>query len=735
MSAVVEFVSNVVEDVVEAVGDAVETVVETVETTIKAVAENPEILIIAVVAPQILPAIGVPAIAVQPVTAALISASQGGDIEDIGKAALTAYVAPQVANRVGGAVAIATEGSSLQNALASAAGSAAGAATGAAITGGDIGTAALTGAAAGAGASIGREVGAAAEYGTTPFSQQTQDIISQETLPQVGNINPFSNLAADIGSALGRGAVTGEVDLAGLATRVGVREIGNELREAFASSPGAPETQKATEIIAAEMDANPGFQEQLQIAQIANGDIPLSVDQQIDALAEAIAREEFDAAATGEQVAALPAVALPMAINATARAAQAAAPAVVQRIAQFAANDPRFAQVIVTNNYIQRLLAASGVTVTVVGSVAGPGLAVGPGPHIRIDPVVRPDESPAEIARLNRYAAEIARSLPNPEPGNVQRLDNSARLQDLNVQRQDLSNLQNQGFPVAPQIERIDRQIQDISTQVNVPPNIGDFPQGEPTPEFPEIPGLPRPERPPTPDIVPFTTPVRTPVRIPPGRETTPGRTPAPGRETTPGPNRIPGTTPEAPPNPADVPSPNAPPIPGTSPQPSPDRAPQPSPRTETAPQPGPRPQPGTQPTGPRPPAGPGTPPRIADQPRTGEEAIIEEPVNIEDLFTDEDILEFIREGLGEDFVDETMTDTTEVETANDGTMPPVIDIRGGAPSTTTTPYRSTVTSRAVGSGPGAVTGRKEPMFGGDPGAQQDVWNVRSLRLRKALGL
>ena len=45
------------------------------------------------------------------------------------------------------------------------------------------------------------------------------------------------------------------------------------------------------------------------------------------------------------------------------------------------------------------------------------------------------------------------------------------------------------------------------------------------------------------------------------------------------------------------------------------------------------------------------------------------------------------------------------------------------------------VTTRQVGQGYSAIIGDKEPTFGGDPGQQQDVWNVRSLRLRKALGL
>lgn len=689
MSAVVEFVSNVVEDVVEAVGDAVQEVGKAIETTVKAVAENPEILIIAVVAPQVLPAIGVPAVAVQPVTAALISASQGGDIEDIGKAALTAYVAPQVANRVGGAVAAATEGSSLQNALASAAGSAAGAATGAAITGGDIGTAALTGAAAGTGASIGREIGAAAEYGTTPFSQQTQDLISQETIPQVGNINPFSNLAADIGSAVGRGAVTGEVDLAGLATRVGVREAGNALREAFASAPGAPETQKATEIIATEMDTNPGFQEQLQLAQIANGDVPLSVDQQIDALAEALARDTFDAAATGEQVAALPAVALPIAVNAAAQAAVRAAPNLTQQIARFAANDPRFAQVMVTNPYVQQLLAAAGLTISV--SLTG---------DTTVNPIIRENESPAEAARLARYAAETQKSLPKTNTQQVTRLENTARQYDLQTQKQDLEDLSRQGFNVDQQLQRIETQIEAIPT-VDVTQPIGDFPMGEPVVE----PGTLPPSR--APVIEPYTTPGIRPTR-------TPSRTPStrPEEETAPRPGTAPETAPET--------------APGTRTQPAEEPAPDGRTRAGEEPAPDTRPVTRLEPATPVPtrPGGPRTP----VGPDVGVE---EEPINIDDLFTDEDILEFIREGLGEDFVAETPTD---VEGVTEGTMPPTIDIRGGG-ATTPSPYRTSVSSRAVGTGPGAVTGRKEPMFGGDPGAQQDVWNVRSLRLRKALGL
>lgn len=674
---IVEGAADAVGDVLEVVGDAVEDVAEVVVQTIETVAENPEILVIAVAAPYALPYIGITGAAIAPVTAGLISASQGGDLEDIGKAALAAYVAPQVAGRVGGAVATAAEGSSLQNALASATGSAAGAATGAAITGGDIGTAAITGAAAGTGASIGREIAAATEYGTTPFSQQTQDIISQEA-----NVNRFSGLAADIGSAVGKGLVTGDVNLESAFSAAATRELGDQLRDAFASSPGSQETQKATEIIATEMDTNPGFQEQLQLAQIANGDVPLSVDQQIDALAEALARDTFDAAATGEQVAALPAVALPIAVNAAAQAAVRAAPNLTQQIARFAANDPRIAQVMVTNPYVQQLLAAAGLTISV--SLTG---------DTTVNPIIRQNESPAEAARLARYAAETQKSLPKTSPQQINRLENTARRYDLESQREELTNLDRRGFNVDQQLQRIETQIESIP-EIDVTQPIGDFPISEPVVE----PGTLPPSR--APVIEPYTTPGIRPTRTP---------------------SRTPSTRPEE----------ETAPRPGTAPETAPETAP--STRIQPAEEPAPdgRTRPGEEPATPTPvrPGGPRTP----IGPDVGAE---EKPINIDDLFTDEDILEFIREGLGEDFVAETPIDVDEVTTGGtEGATPPTIDIRGGGGATTPSPYRTSVSSRALGTGPGAVTGRKEPMFGGDPGAQSDAWNVRSLRLKKALGL
>lgn len=45
------------------------------------------------------------------------------------------------------------------------------------------------------------------------------------------------------------------------------------------------------------------------------------------------------------------------------------------------------------------------------------------------------------------------------------------------------------------------------------------------------------------------------------------------------------------------------------------------------------------------------------------------------------------------------------------------------------------ITGRVTGQSLVGILGDREPTFGGDPGQQQEVWNIRSLRLRRALGL
>jgi len=231
MSKVIEEVVDVFEDVAEAVGDAVEDVVDTVETVAKAVAENPEILVIAIAAPYAIAAAGTAlgasaatiAAVTQPITAAAITASQGGDIEDIGKAALAAYVAPRVA----GSAASTASASGLQNSLANVVGGAAGGATAAAITGGDIGQSALSsGIASGVGAEVKEGL---TGLGGTPTEPQAITGAEQVGATQ-GGFSPSTaeTIGRVVGAAAG-GAATGNTEAAVTGALLG--ELNRELKK------------------------------------------------------------------------------------------------------------------------------------------------------------------------------------------------------------------------------------------------------------------------------------------------------------------------------------------------------------------------------------------------------------------------------------------------------------------------------------------------------------------------
>jgi nucleoside-diphosphate-sugar epimerase len=91
--------------------------------------------------------------------------------------------------------------------LASAAGGAASGGTAALIQGGDVGQSIIIGGAGGAGASVARELAAAAEYDVPAFSDQSRQLVSQDV-----GVNRFSDIGADVGTALGRAAITGDVE-------------------------------------------------------------------------------------------------------------------------------------------------------------------------------------------------------------------------------------------------------------------------------------------------------------------------------------------------------------------------------------------------------------------------------------------------------------------------------------------------------------------------------------------
>jgi hypothetical protein len=239
---IVEGAADVVGDVVEFVGDVVEDVVEVVVDVVDYVVENPEVLIIAVAAPQLLPSIGVTGMAIQPVTAGLISASQGGDLEDIGKAALGSFagqaVGIPVAKGVGNVVGT---GNPAQVALANFAGGAAGGAAGAVATGQDVGEAAVISGLGSASASLARS-------GAVSLGQQPQSLAG--------------DVAADIGEAVGRTAAGGDIrqELAGAA----LSSLSREGQIALDELRSRPETAATKQAIAAfSQPRSPGVGTQL----------------------------------------------------------------------------------------------------------------------------------------------------------------------------------------------------------------------------------------------------------------------------------------------------------------------------------------------------------------------------------------------------------------------------------------------------------------------------------------
>jgi hypothetical protein len=251
----VEAVGDAFGEAVEWVGDRAEDVGEIIVDTIDYVVENPEVLIIAIAAPQLLPTIGVTGIAIQPVTAGLISASQGGDLEDIGKAALGSFagqaVGIPVAKGVGNA--IGATGNAAQTALANAVGGAVGSAAGAVVTGQDVGQAALLGAAGSAGASLART-------GATQLGQQSQSLAG--------------DVAADIGEAAGRTAAGGDFrqELVGAAVSSLSRE-GQIALDELRSRPETPATKQA--IAAFSQPRSPGVGRQLGEATAGLGTNPV----------------------------------------------------------------------------------------------------------------------------------------------------------------------------------------------------------------------------------------------------------------------------------------------------------------------------------------------------------------------------------------------------------------------------------------------------------------------------
>lgn len=216
MGAVVEVISNAVSDVVEAAGDvvsnvgqAVEQVGQTVGNVAENIAQNPiPVLITVAVAASGLP---IP----PPLTAAAVTAAQGGSIEQIAASAAASYVGGQVAGEVGGALSDAAP--VIQDIVPSAAQGA----VQAAITGQDPLTAAL---ASGVAGGVSGQV--------TPELGQTAGQVAGQT---AGTVAAGGDLEQALGSSLA-GAAIGELSGA----------VGG----AFQGGTTAPEEQTMDEVLA-----------------------------------------------------------------------------------------------------------------------------------------------------------------------------------------------------------------------------------------------------------------------------------------------------------------------------------------------------------------------------------------------------------------------------------------------------------------------------------------------------
>jgi hypothetical protein len=227
---------------------------------------------------------------------------------------------------------------------------------------------------------------------------------------------------------------------------------------------------------------------------------------------------------------------------------------------------------------------------------------------------------------------QIAKTVDNINPENLQRLEqksvetgrvaDQANARDQLLQRQaDLQNLSRQGFPVQRELERVTIQLQQPIPLIDVTQPTVPF-IGDPLTNIPAQPGtLP----PPTIDIDPL-----------PGTQVVPGRAP----------QVTPGTAPEVSPTPRPGVLPEIAPVPRpgeeVAPEPLPETAPEPGRVTRPGEEPAPSTQPATR---------PGTRPgqRLEPSPRTQLALVLVTrlpvPVEIEDLFTDEDVLDFIRQG------------------------------------------------------------------------------------------
>jgi hypothetical protein len=684
MGAVIDFVGDVfdaVGDVVEAVGDFVEDVVEAVGDVVNYVVENPEIIVIAVAAPYAVSAVGgaigasqaAITLATQPVTAAAISASQGGDLEDIGKAALGSFAGAQiggaVASKVGSAIGAQGAATPIQTALANAAGGAAGGAAGAVAVGADVGGSAIQGALGSAGASLARS-----------------GALSQFDIDETGKI---AEAIADVGEAAGRTA--------------GGANLGEELLQAGLSTV-TREGRAATRELLSPTDAD--IQQEIKkAAGVQDQTVARNEPPNIDDLIQKSVRDPASKVEVAQAAGAMPVSALSAAVETTLMR---------NLVTELPAST--LDKIVANSSPLNRVLAAteqaSGTTLErIIASAEG-----------RAQLLKEIVASTPEMAKKYANRATVE-SLMDAGLTNAARalVGVGALALPSNVLQQT-----NEDQLMAEKIQEM------LRTQQPAAETGGEFVrEGEVVGSKPVTVTGERPD---------------TIIEV--GRNVRPGVTPTTRPSTQP--SVTPVTSPDTgtAPDTGVAPDTGAATAPGTSTQTATQTQPSTQTQTQTQTQTatsrpgggGPRTRVGGPTGGGRTGGGTtggGTTTDVTNLTGTDllrieeggddltkiddgtDEILTEKPIDLTTL-SDQELFDYLNQ--------EFPLTTPDTETAFEP-----LDVR---PARVGRAAPKSISPRVVGTSPvAAIIGEKEPVFGGEPDPQQDVWNVRSLRLRKALGL
>ena len=687
MGAVIDFVADVggaildvAGDIVEAVGDVVSDVADAVGDVINYVAENPEIIVIAIAAPYAVSYVGgalgasqaTIALATAPVTAGAITASQGGDLGDIGKSMVGAFVGNYAGGFVGQQVGQAVgAGNAAQTALANAVGGATAGATSALVTGGDVGASALLG-------GVGSGAASLARSGAT----------SQFDIDETGTA---ANIAADVGEAVGRSIAGGDIREELLQAGLGsITRAGQEATRSLLTPSDADIQAEVKKAAGVQTDA-----EQQAAAKLADVDelitaavrdpsskidvaqaAPVSAAQ-VSTLSNIVEQNLVRNLVTQVPASTLDKIVanstpLQQVLNATERGAGTVLDRILtsaegraQLLKEVVANTPDMAKKYVNRATVESLIDAGASNaaraLVGIGALAAPGNIFQQTDEDRIMA-----EKVQEMIRTGQAPATAQR--PTGEP--------------LGMEGEPLSKLTPvvvTGKPLEPVIE-VGRNIRpDVKTQprTRAEPITGTLTQTAPATQTQTAPAT---EAAPAPELAPEAAPAtQTQTQTQPSRPGgTTGRTT--GVTSPAGTTRLPtgGDGGEAE---------------GTT-------------------------RPVTELTG-----------RELLGTEAGEEmgaveeeggTLTEEPVNLSEL-TDQELIEYLNQQF-------PLT-TPETET---GFEP--LDVRPARVGTRRQPV--SISPRVVGTSPvAAIVGEKEPIFGGEPDPQQEVWNERSLRLRRALGL